>query len=83
LSPEESLGPREFSDESDVEVETSDGRQSTESEEKIVRNFPKISVLILELKKFIYENVTFKEEDWKSLFILSVQFHMMFLTIII
>ncbi len=83
MSPEESLGPREFSDESDVEVETSDGRQSTESEEKIVRNFPKISVLILELKKFIYENVTFKEEDWKSLFILSVQFHMMFLTIII
>ena len=42
LSPEESLGPREFSDESDVEVETSDGRQSAESEEKIVRKFPKL-----------------------------------------
>jgi len=33
LSPE-SLGPKEFSDESDVEVETSDGRATVESQDK-------------------------------------------------
>merc|ERR1712110_1400371 len=51
LSPEESLGPREFSDESDVEVETSDGRESTESQEKISDSDVKIRMALKNQQK--------------------------------